>query len=174
MRSAGRAQRLRKNHAVTHCRGTGASLFRRTNFSIRLWDSRWSGPWGLKMVRGLSERRVSVQVLWRTPPWSTTSLPPKKIYCSSRGFRKQLRTPNAAARVEKLLHEVGLFDRRDSLVRTFSRGMRQRVAIARALYCMNLPSLLFGRAQHGTRSPRRSMAGRHAAPTSATPAAPFS
>jgi heme ABC exporter ATP-binding subunit CcmA len=36
-------------------------------------------------------------------------------------------------RVEALLEEVGLRDRRHSLVGTFSRGMRQRVAIARAL-----------------------------------------
>ena len=55
-------------------------------------------------------------------------------------FAKLQNVHNPSARAEDLLHQVGLFERRDSLVRTFSRGMRQRIAIARAL--IHRPSVL--------------------------------
>lgn len=55
-------------------------------------------------------------------------------------FAKLQGIPDPAARTEKLLREVGLEERRNSLVRTFSRGMRQRVAIARAL--LNEPAVI--------------------------------
>ena len=50
-----------------------------------------------------------------------------------RFFGKLLGLPRVNERAAELLKEVGLAERKDSLVRTFSRGMRQRVAIARAL-----------------------------------------
>ena len=56
-------------------------------------------------------------------------------------FAKLLGVANCRQRVDQLLREVGLSERRDSLLRTFSRGMRQRAAIARALLAN--PTLLF-------------------------------
>ena len=55
-------------------------------------------------------------------------------------FAKLQNVPQPTLRAEELLREVGLDERRDSLVRTFSRGMRQRIAIARAL--VHRPSVL--------------------------------
>ena len=55
-------------------------------------------------------------------------------------FAKLQGIAEPAARAATLLREVGLEERRNSLVRTFSRGMRQRVAIARAL--LNEPGVL--------------------------------
>ncbi|HEY2121605.1 MAG TPA: ABC transporter ATP-binding protein [Candidatus Acidoferrum sp.] len=55
-------------------------------------------------------------------------------------FARLQNVEQPVARAEELLREVGLFERRASPVRTFSRGMRQRIAIARAL--IHRPSVL--------------------------------
>jgi heme exporter protein A len=55
-------------------------------------------------------------------------------------FAKLQDVPQPEVRAGELLHEVGLYERRASAVRTFSRGMRQRIAIARAL--IHRPSVL--------------------------------
>lgn len=61
------------------------------------------------------------------------------FFASLQGLRDK---PQRAARVEEVLRLVGLWDRRSSVMRTFSKGMQQRVAIARTLI-QDPPVLLF-------------------------------
>ena len=58
-------------------------------------------------------------------------------------FGRIARMPRSvrAARIEELLGRIGLWERKDEPVRSWSRGMRQRLAIARAL--IHRPSLIF-------------------------------
>ncbi len=48
-------------------------------------------------------------------------------------YAKMYGVRNVKEHCEELLHRVGLYHRRDDVVRTFSRGMVQRLAIARAI-----------------------------------------
>src|SRR5207247_5318645 len=49
--------------------------------------------------------------------------------------------PRADAQVERYLHLLELWDRRDEPVGTFSKGMKQKLAIARAL--LHEPAVVF-------------------------------
>ncbi len=57
-----------------------------------------------------------------------------------RFYARMYGLPDASARIDELLEQVGLADRRHDLVRTFSRGMQQRLAVARAV--LHRPSIL--------------------------------
>jgi len=58
-----------------------------------------------------------------------------------RFYARMYDLPNAAARIETVLKQVGLWGRQLDPVRTYSRGMQQRLAIARAIL-HNPPILL--------------------------------
>ena len=89
-------------------------------------------------------------------------------------FAKLQKVEAPAARAEELLREVGLYERRASLVRTFSRGMRQRIAIARAL--IHRPSVFccFDEPATGLDPLRHHLARQFAAANSIALAAPLS
>jgi ABC-2 type transport system ATP-binding protein len=52
------------------------------------------------------------------------------FFAQVQGLRQK---PGRTARIEEMLKLVGLWDLRQSMMRTFSKGMQQRVAIARTL-----------------------------------------
>lgn len=56
-------------------------------------------------------------------------------------FARLYRVKNVRERIEKYLDLLGLIDRKDDPIGSFSKGMRQKVAIARAL--INEPKVLF-------------------------------
>ena len=56
-------------------------------------------------------------------------------------YARMYDVPDAPARIETVLRQVGLWGRRHDPVRTYSRGMQQRLAIARAIL-HNPPILL--------------------------------
>jgi heme exporter protein A len=59
-----------------------------------------------------------------------------------RFFARMYDLPDAKARIDTALQQVGLIARRRDPVRTFSRGMVQRLAIARATLCVHDPAVM--------------------------------
>ena len=57
-----------------------------------------------------------------------------------RFYARMYQIPDPTTRIAELLQGVGLLNRQDDLVRSFSRGMQQRLAVARAI--LHRPRLL--------------------------------
>lgn len=93
---------------------------------------------GSAMVAGYSveqqahEVRARIGILTEVPGLYLRLTPSEYLdfFAQVHGLRQPVLR---AARIEELLKLVGLWDRRRSVMRTFSKGMQQRVAIARTL-----------------------------------------
>ena len=83
--------------------------------------------------------RASVGILTETPGLYDRLSPAQNLTYFARLY--DLDASRAAAQVEKYLHLLDLWDRRDDAVGTFSKGMRQKLAIARAL--LHEPAVVF-------------------------------
>jgi len=73
-------------------------------------------------------------------------------------YARMYDVPNPKARIETVLHQVGLWGRQKDPVRTYSRGMQQRLAIARAIL-HNPPILLLDEPDTGLDQNAASMLG---------------
>lgn len=80
--------------------------------------------------------RKSIGVLSHNP----FLVPTLTAYENLKFYGQMFAVKNLHVRIVELLKNVGLFEHRDQLVETFSRGMQQRLAIARAI--LHRPRLL--------------------------------
>ncbi len=73
-------------------------------------------------------------------------------------YARMYDVPDSKARINEVLHQVGLWGRQKDPVRTYSRGMQQRLAIARAIL-HNPPILLLDEPDTGLDQNAASMLG---------------
>jgi ABC-2 type transport system ATP-binding protein len=87
---------------------------------------------GYSVVEQPDQVRARIGILTEVPGLYTRLTPTEYLdfYAQIHGLD---RAAARAARIEEMLRLVGLWDRRRSVMRTFSKGMQQRVAIARTL-----------------------------------------
>ncbi len=94
---------------------------------------------GFDSVAGSAEIRTRVGALLDEPGLYEQM----SAYENLEFYARAWRIPHAirGARIEGLLNELGLWDRRDDLAGSWSTGMKQRIAVARAQ--LHQPELLF-------------------------------
>ena len=110
-----------------------ASLARPTSGSVRLWGTDLASG-----GRASISLRRRIGLISHNPLLYGDLTPDENL----RFFARMYDLPDAGARIDAALEQVGLTARRRDPVRTFSRGMVQRLAIARATLCVHDPAIM--------------------------------
>ena len=87
-----------------------------------------------------SFRKIGPQIGVMLETQSLYPLLTAKEYLETYGALRGLSGKTLHKRSDELLHEIDLFEQRNDLIKTFSKGMRQRLAFARAI--MNNPKII--------------------------------
>lgn len=94
---------------------------------------------GHDCVRGSSEVRKSIGIVFQDPTIDKDLTAYENLLFHA--YLYKLKRKKIKKRIDEVLHFVGLYDRRNDLVKRFSGGMKRRLEVARGL--MHSPKVLF-------------------------------
>ena len=94
---------------------------------------------GFDIIKNPLDVRKSIGIVFQEPSPDDLLTARENLYVHSMLYNME--SSYAKKRIDFILKTVGLFDRKDSIVRTFSGGMKRRLEIARGL--LHTPKVLF-------------------------------
>jgi ABC-2 type transport system ATP-binding protein len=94
---------------------------------------------GFNVVTSSNEVRKSIGIIFQDPSLDERLTAYENL--NFHGMIYHLSSKTRKARIEEVLNMVGLYSKKDYIVRTFSGGMKRRLEIARGL--MHMPKILF-------------------------------